>query len=75
MTTIFERPTSPNPPRFRKGATVAFRTLPGTVFTGTFVRRFTPARNAGYHYEIRIDGQSVELFANGLAGRSVTVQS
>lgn len=66
------RPTSPRPPTWKRGTRVTF-TAWGFARTGTFVRRFTPARHAGFEYEIRMDDGSVAvLFANGEVGRSVT---
>jgi hypothetical protein len=72
MSTYTPRPTSPRPPTFPKGATVAFD-FAGMTTTGTFLRRFTPARNAGYHYEIEVDGMAHLIFANGPTGRTVRV--
>lgn len=71
MTDVVERRTSPNPPTWRKGTEVVFR-FEGKVYSGTFWSRFTPARNAGYHYEIVVDGKVERIFANGPVGRTVT---
>lgn len=72
--TITHRQTSPKPPTFRKGATVAFE-VQGFVRVGTFVRRFSPSRNAGVHYEITMaNGGTARILANGPVGRTVTVQ-
>lgn len=65
------RPTSPKPPTFRKGSTVAFA-MGGIVYRATFIRRFTPARNAGVHYEIEFNGRRETVFANGEVGRTFT---
>jgi hypothetical protein len=47
----------------------------GHTATGEFVRAYTPVRNAGLHYEIKTDQHgTADLFANGPAGRTVTVQ-
>jgi len=72
MSTPAPRPTSPRPPTFPKGATVAFD-FDGATYTGTFVRRFTPARNAGVHYEVEVAGRVETLFANGPTGRTMRV--
>jgi hypothetical protein len=75
MATITHRDTSPRPPRFRKGARVAFIAQSGMTVTGEFLRAFAPTKGAGLHYEIRTDRYGVAvLFANGDAGRTVTVQ-
>jgi hypothetical protein len=75
MATITHRGTSPKPPRFRKGARVAFIAGNGHTYTGEFIRAYTPSRNAGLHYEIMTDQYGMaDLFANGEAGRTVTVQ-
>jgi hypothetical protein len=75
MATITHRDSNPRPPRFRKGARVAFISASGYTVTGEFIRAYTPARNVGLHYEIKTDHYGMaDLFANSPAGRTVTVQ-
>lgn len=70
---IITRPSNPKVPTFKAGCTVAFRSG-GKDYSGTFVRRFSPAPNAGFHYEIEVDGVNERIFANGPVGRTVTKQ-
>lgn len=64
------RSTSPKPPTWPAGTTVTF-TAEGGTYTGTFLRRHTPARGAGYHYDIKVDGRTALIFANGPVGLTV----
>lgn len=59
---------------FKQGDAVEFVAGNGKVYRGTFVRRFYPARNAGPHFRIKIDGAPgmvATIFANGTVGKSV----
>ena len=64
------RPTSPKPPTWPTGTAITF-TAEGGTYVGTFLRRFTPVRGAGYHYEIRSEGRTHVLFANGPVARTI----
>lgn len=71
---ITHRARSPKPPTFPKGSRVAFAGADGKAYEGTFVKRFSPARGAGVHYLIEVDGKQEQIFANSPVGLSVTQQ-
>lgn len=59
---------------FKKGDRVLFVAGNGKVYHGTFIRKFSPAANAGPHYRIAIEGGAgavATIFANGEVGKSV----
>lgn len=51
------------PKTFKPGTQVLFTTSAGT-WVGEFVRKFSPARNAGPHYEIRVGNRTAKVAAN-----------
>ena len=58
--------------KFTKGQSVEFVAGNGKTYTGTFLRKFSPARNAGPHFRIDLgSGVIATIAANGPAGKSV----
>lgn len=64
------RPTSPRPPTFPVGSTVAFD-FDGRTYTGTFIKRTSHATRCGANYIVDVDGRRETIFANGMVGRTM----
>lgn len=56
---------------FKHGQKVEFTVRSGEVVTGEFVRTFSPARNAGQHYEVQVGYERAVLFAQGAVGKTL----
>ena len=72
MSNYQPRPTSPRPPTFPAGATVAFE-AEGVTYLATFVRRTSLTAKAGVDYVVTYQGRQERIFANGLVGRTMRV--